>query len=280
MKNISRPNSPEINFSSIEGIRSDSDDGTYIASVKQAVESYCRFKNFKRDPAYCTVLEHVTQEQGKGYLDVLENRKDGILEQALNSVLMSDSLGNPRKFVYRNFGPLSPTTLRYVKVASDLHSLFGCKIGADIAEIGGGYGGQMLVCDKIFEFATYNIFDLYAVNQLIAKYLESFLLNNCYTVRTLNSSRKAEFDLVISNYAFSELPKAVQKKFIEKIMTNSLKGYITMNSVKGKSSNDENKFSVDELRQLLPPFEIFDENPLTAKHNYIIVWGHNNNSSI
>jgi hypothetical protein len=34
------------------------------------------------------------------------------------------------------------------------------------------------------------------------------------------------------------------------------------------------KLSVDDLRRKLPPFEIFEENPLTRQENYIIVWGH------
>ena len=35
------------------------------------------------------------------------------------------------------------------------------------------------------------------------------------------------------------------------------------------------KLSLNQLRQLLPPFEIYEEEPNTYKFNYIIIWGHN-----
>ena len=64
---------------------------------------------------------------------------------------------------------MSPTTLRYLKVASDLKIRFGGDIGQKIAEIGGGYGGQARVCDTICETGEYQVFDLPDVNQLVSK---------------------------------------------------------------------------------------------------------------
>ena len=50
-----------------------------------------------------------------------------------------------------------------------------------------------------------------------------------------------------------------------------------MNSgIGGKRS--EGKLNIDELRILLPRFEIFKEEPLTEEHNYLIVWGHQEKS--
>ena len=36
----------------------------------------------------------------------------------------------------------------------------------------------------------------------------------------------------------------------------------------------EDRLTLEELKDLLPEFEIFDEKPLTAPQNYVIVWGH------
>jgi hypothetical protein len=63
---------------------------------------------------------------------------------------INDLVGSPTTYVYHRFGRISPSTLRYVKVASDLRRLFGDLTGAKVAEIGVGYGGQLLVLDQIF----------------------------------------------------------------------------------------------------------------------------------
>ena len=150
---------------------------------------------------------------------------------------------------------------------------FGENIGKSIAEIGCGYGGQALVLDALFQLDKYSLYDLPLVNKLISKYLESYILNGSYQTTTLNRSTVSKFDLVLSNYAFSELPKHIQLKYVEKVLANSSKGYLTMNSGKG-GKRSKGKLSIEELEQLIPNFEVFEENPKTSKFNYIIVWGH------
>ena len=192
---------------------------------------------------------------------------------AAETVFKSDDVGNPVKYRYEGMeGALSPTTLRYVKVASDLKGLFGDKIGR-VAEIGCGYGGQALVNDQLLTISHATLFDLPFVNELIRKYLNSMLLNGAYSVSTINEALPASYDLAISNYAISELPSVLQRKYIEKVVANAARGYLTMNS--GLSGNrSAGKLSIEQLREMLPAFEIFEEAPLTSPFNYIIVWGH------
>jgi hypothetical protein len=91
---------------------------------------------------------------------------------------------------------------------------------------------------------------------------------------TLNQSLgKETYDLVISNYAFSELPSQVQRKYIQKVLASAKRGYLTMNSGTSKAAFQDNKLSLTELRALLPDFETLPEEPLTHPGNYIIVWG-------
>jgi hypothetical protein len=48
-----------------------------------------------------------------------------------------------------------------------------------------------------------------------------------------------------------------------------------MNSGRDLSSKrSQGKLSITDLRQVLPPFQVFDAHPLRWKWNYIIVWGH------
>jgi hypothetical protein len=264
-------------FSHAVEYRSASDNGQYPAVVAKAVKNQRNFENFKRFYAYREILEHVSREQGERYLQILTKRNDGILSNALESVLISDSIGNPIKFSYENINILlSPTTLRYVKVASDLKILFGEELNS-VAEIGCGYGGQCLVNEKLLRYKRFTLFDLPFVNQLIKRYLDYTLMDGSYEVATINEKPSGEYDLAISNYAFSELPRELQRVYIKKVLAKSQRGYLTMNSGIG-GSFDDGRLTIVELRKLLPHFECFEESPLTGQHNYIIVWGHNPNS--
>lgn len=254
--------------------RSDSDNGSYVRFVQSAVLDYKKFKNFKRHPDYQAILEHVTEDEGEKYLDIIKNNSPELLNN-INQFKDNDLVGGPITYDYPEIGNISPSTLRYIKVASDLKKYFGSDIGQKVAEIGVGYGGQLLINDKIFDIKSYYLFDLPPVLSLVSKYLESHILNCAYKLFTLNQYGGDEsYDLVISNYAFSELPSQLQIKYIEKIISKSKRGYLTMNSGFENSAFTNNKLSFNDLKRLLPPFEMVSEYPITADNNYIIIWGH------
>lgn len=254
------------------GGRSRSEAGLYVAFVRKAVRDHRAFANFKRHPSYRAVLEHVNEEEGSRYIDRLRTVAPDLLARA-EEFRINDTVGNPITYSYAGIGRISPTTLRYMNVAADLRRLFGDDLGGNVAEIGVGYGGQALVLDRIFKFRQYEFFDLPPVGELASRFLESFVLNCAYKVSTLNKSTgEQEYDLVMSNYAFSEFPKVVQLAYIKKIMLRAKRGYLTMNT--GRTPK-ENKVSLDDLRQIIPNLEVFEELPPIAPTNYVIVWGHN-----
>lgn len=260
-------------FAHAKEYRSDSENGNYASAVMRALKNQKAFDNFKRSYSYREILEHVTEDQGRLYLDILEARNDSILSLGLSTVLISDQVGNPIKYHYaRHENPLSPTTLRYLKVASDLRVLFGPSLG-QVAEIGCGYGGQTLVNDQVLDVKSATLFDLPFVNKLIDRYLNAHLLNGAYATTVINKEEPRGYDLVLSNYAFSELPKTLQLSYVKKVLVNSKKGYLTMNSGLGNNCST-GKLTISELTELLPEFKVIEEEPLTADQNYIIVWGH------
>jgi putative sugar O-methyltransferase len=259
-------------YSSDDEYKSDSDNGIYLSFVRRALDSPKIFNRFKRQPIYRDILEHLDRLQGQEYLNILQKRNDGLLDSAIFNVLKQDEVGNPIKYRYEGMHlPLSPTTLRYVKVASDLKGMFGCSL-AHVAEIGCGYGGQAFVNDQLLSYKHSTLFDLPIVNQLIQKYLNSLLLNGSFAVKTINEISSLECDLVISNYAFSELPAIVQRTYLRKLLSHSPKGYLTMNSGTG-NIRSSGKLSLSELRDLLPQFEVFQEEPCTSQNNFILAWG-------
>jgi hypothetical protein len=258
----------------IAEIRSLSDDGSYVPFVIKAVRDPGVFAKFRSNPAYRRILEHVTEADGQKYLDQILRDNPAFLDE-IDKIRLNDRIGGPITYKYPLAGAISPTTLRYLKVASDLKKYFKPKIGAKIVEIGVGYGGQMLIIDKLFDVAEYHLYDLPPVLDLVSLYLESYLLRGSYRTMTLNRNAGDErCDLAVSNYAFSELPSALQRAYIGKILSKAARGYLTMNSGNDDSVCTGDKLSVQQLRGLLPAFEIFEEVPRTEHNNYLIVWGH------
>ena len=73
------------------------------------------------------------------------------------------------------------------------------------------------------------LFDPALFNQLIFKYLEFFTLKGSCKLSPLNDITSQIYSLVVSNFAFSELPKAIQIKYMEKVLWHSERGYLIMN---------------------------------------------------
>jgi len=260
-------------YKTIDSYRSESDNGFYLHIIEKATNDHKTFKNFKNHPFYQEILEHVSYSQGKEYLDCIIKNDKNLLDK-IDEFLKNDKIGNPKKYYYKEIDKLvSPTTLRYIKVASDIKNIFSDKID-NIVEIGCGYGGQYLILDKLINIQNYLLIDLYEVTKFIEKYLECYVLNSSYETKTINKiSQNNSWDLVISNYAFSELPSETQYNYIKKILLKSKNGYMTMNSGLDTSAFLKNHLSLKEITNLMPSIKIIPEKPLTHKGNYIIVWG-------
>jgi putative sugar O-methyltransferase len=260
-------------YKTIDSYRSESDNGFYLHIIEKAANDHKTFKNFKNHPFYQEILEHVSYSQGKEYLDFIIKNDKNLLDK-IDEFLKNDKIGNPKKYYYKEIDKLiSPTTLRYIKVASDIKNIFSDKID-NIVEIGCGYGGQYLILDKLINIQNYLLIDLYEVTKFIEKYLECYVLNSSYETKTINKiSKNNSWDLVISNYAFSELPSETQYNYIKKILLKSKNGYMTMNSGLDTSAFLKNHLSLKEITNLMPSIKIIPEKPLTHKGNYIIVWG-------
>ena len=261
-------------FATIKSLRSASDNGLYVNIVEQALTNKKKFNNFKSNYIYKETLEHVNYQSGLDYLNII--KRDSNLLNNIDKFLINDEIGNPLKYYYDDLKKkISPSTLRYIKVVSDIRKIFKGEIH-NIVEIGCGYGGQFLILDQVMKINNYTLMDLYSVNKLIEKYLEHHLLNSSYETKTINQLKNnKKFDLVISNYAFSELPPLVQIKYIKKVLLNSKNGYLTMNS--GKENNVfKEHLSLEEIKKYIKDIKdikILDGEPYSSQGIYIIVWG-------
>lgn len=255
--------------------RSVSDNGDYILAVREAIASPEAFARFKQDPRYIYVLEHLSGEKGSECLSVLYSKYPELLSQHLLTI--NDQVGSPTKIKYPGLGGIevSPSTLRYLKITGDIEAMYpdGPPEGLRVAEIGVGYGGQCLLLDSVLPKARFTLFDLPPVLELADKYLECHLLRGSYTTQTLNrTGHDEQFDLVISNYAFSELPSVVQRAYVEKVLSKSAKGYMIMNSGMAGSAFQGDYMALRELEHDLPGATIAPEVPSTHPGNYVIQW--------
>ena len=248
-----------------------SDTEAYRKVCWEAASDDAKFACFKSHPDYRTVLEHVNLEQGIAYLKFVIKNTPEILTH-LKKFQTNDEVGKPVTCEFSlngtTYGNFSPTTFRYVKVLSELMTLFGPLDQFSIIEIGCGYGGQAKIIKDAFD-VFYDIIDLPEVEALVHRY--SMKLG--FDVGTFSAFQN--YDLFISNYAFTELNGELQQKYLEKVISRCKRGYITCNFIGGRLGL--NSLTLAELTKKIEFYgykvELIPEEPKTAANNIILVWG-------
>jgi putative sugar O-methyltransferase len=247
----------------------------YVQVCELAASNKLYFDRFKSIPQYKEILEHVTESQGHDYLKIVKEDNPWLLDH-LKLFSTNDTYGSPVTFSYKDIGNFSPTTLRYIKVLSDLFTMFGSLKDMKIIEIGCGYGGQSKIISSIFNIESYTYVDLPEVIQLTEKYTDTVgmeIVKRKFVTTDNLELLETDYDLVISNYAFTECSKAVEMEYIEKIFNNSTRGYITCNFISelcGKGVGFS--YTLEELSKLVPYAEEYPEVPLTFDKNIILKW--------
>lgn len=216
----------------------------YLTAVRSAVQSPAEFARFRRQgPGYSNVLEHAGRGEAERQLEHLRTRFLPLYTH-LAQWKMSDLVGTP---VINDFGghvgAMSTSTVRYVAVLGDILTAImtfaepkrsatdGAFEGWDVAEIGGGYGGQALALHLAMPLLrSYTIFDLPVVGQLQKRFLKHFPNAARKTVfATADDLRGQHFDLCLSNFAYSELSEEMQRLYMEKLFLHCDRGFILDN---------------------------------------------------
>lgn len=250
------------------GASSISDTSAYRALCEAASQDATAFAFFRQHPAYTKVLEHVTPAQGHKYLELLrdDDRVLDFVRRAAPDLLR----GGP---VTADFGlghPISPSLLRYAKVLVDLRTHFGDLDGFRIVEVGVGYGGQCQIICGVHRVASYTLVDLPEPLALSKAWLEPFeqAEDMKYVDALRNDNESHESDLLISNYAFSEIDRPIQKRIIDRWVSRAKRGYLTYNHI----GRGRDIMSAIEFARIVGG-KIIPESPLTHRDNCIVVWG-------
>ena len=259
-------------FNETQG-KSDSQVTFYEQQLSRLLKSKKRLSDFRRKYDYREILEHVTYTQGKSYLEQIQEYSPQNYIELIEKNKANDLFGNPYEYQYSGVGRVSPTTLRYISTAIDIFETIRLKEESVIAEIGVGYGGQAAILERMYGISNYSAFDLPSVIQLSNVYLNSVNSKLKFTSPGLSSDKNTTWDVVISNYAFSELHRDLQLSYIERVIAKSKSGYMIMNSGRSNiTGRSEGKLSLDEIRNYIPNLQVKEEVPLTGPDNYIIYW--------
>jgi hypothetical protein len=142
-----------------------------------------------------------------------------------------------------------------------------------IVEIGGGYGGQCKIITDIFKPRSYTLVDLAEVLPLTQKYLKRLHVKNVRYRTPPQLDSRQKYDLVISNYAFSECAKNIQDDYIKKLLNRARRGYITYNDESARAP-----FPLYNQREMIKilarrhPLHVLAERPPTGSHTFLLVW--------
>lgn len=238
---------------------------SYVAYVVQTLKNEHMFANFKSSPAYTTMLEHVSSEQGFQYLAQIRENTTFTNDILRQYCAKNDAIGGGIKHNY-GFATTSPSNLRYI-----LHAQFvlqhmkdlGMTLNVRVVEIGCGYGG---LCLAIAHFAPlydvaiaeYNLIDLAPVGELQKRYLANASLpfpSNFHVADTYGADIPADADtFVVSAYCFSEIDDALQREYITKLFPKVRHGWFAWNMIPVYDFG-------------FPILKNIQEEPLTGAHN-------------
>lgn len=249
-----------------DGGSSVSDTANYLSAVVAALKSEEDFSRFKSEKYYKQILEHVGYKFGREYLSVLKRRGFQI---RVDFTASQAEIGGPEVFKFEGLGYVSPSTLRYLKVVSDLDLHDPNWKEQTIVEVGVGYGGQFCAFKELGHNKDYFGIDLELVAKLARKYAElSGFQDGANFMGFDGQLPSSEGHMFISNYAFSELAPVHQAFYLENYIKTSASGYISWNQL---SELNLGGMKAEELRGIVNG-RILREEPLTSPGNCLIVW--------
>lgn len=249
------------------------DYSQYIHFVNQICDSGC-LDDFKRNRYYADILEHVSAEQGKQYLDCIHEKTPYKIEDIVAYCTKNDSIGNPHTVPYqmgRNgetvTQSVSPTSLRYVYqsflILSHIKDLEIPEEKMNLIEIGAGYGG---LCVALYFFSSYfdvkirsyRIIDLPEVIRLQSMFHSLVGLRGIeyYRADTFGKDIDQKEMFCVSNYCFSEINLDNQYGYCYHLFPKVSHGFMCWNS--------RTPCSIPFV------FQSFREIPNTAEYNQFI----------
>ena len=197
----------------------------------------------------------ISPEHGEEYAHTIQAYE--LDDEMIEEFKENDEIGGANIVEYDEpFGRISPSTLRYIQNALDISYFFGEGELNKIVEIGGGYGGLCKTISCLCDFGEYHIYDIEPASKLQQKYLKEFKIE----IIPHNVPEKLEdIDLVISNYAYSELNEELQDLYYNNVIKNAKKVYMILNrgqvsrEVLLKRAKEDFHVTIEKVLDFWPP---------------------------
>lgn len=195
--------------------------------------------NFKSNPSYTYMLEHVSKEKGQEYYDLIKGDfkiSDLTIIEFCNK---NDTIGGTILEEY-SFGSCSPSSLRYIYQALLilLYAKSLKKKTLKIIEIGGGYGGLSLALHFFsssyeIEIESYSMIDLTSPLALQKLYLSNLMPITKFTfhdAQTFGNDIVGDDYFLVSCYSLGEISIENQDKYFNILLPKVSNGFLIWNT--------------------------------------------------
>jgi len=196
---------------------------------------------FKSHPSVTYMLEHVTFSLGQEYLSYLRQLTPLSEQKMMAYCEANDRIGGGEKHDY-GFIRTSPSNFRYLLHAHLIltHAIRNGLSSLRIVEVGCGYGGLCLAITQLapmyrITIETYHLVDLPEISALQKLYLSEHAVHSLpvrfHSAETYGENIQDRDLFLVSNYCFSEIDAAHQKKYIQHLFPKVSHGFMTWNHI-------------------------------------------------
>lgn len=244
-----------------------SDHSSYRGFCALAAADDTIFSGFRSvSGPYTAILEHVSDSLALEYAAELNLANTGS-ETELNLAL-SDSVGSPRVLEIAGVGATTGSVLRYLSVARIISKSLQPSSRAHFLEIGVGYGGQVRVLSGLYPNARFTLVDLPETLTLARRFLQESGVGARIEYVASTKVRSIQSDILISNYALSELRRPIQERYMRDFVSCANAGLVTWNSISPRLFRS---VSSDDFAARVNG-SLFPEVPLSYPGNQVVLW--------
>jgi putative sugar O-methyltransferase len=237
----------------------------YISVCDEACEDENIFSSLKSLNSYNQIVGMSNVWQGEAWLEKI--KEDEEIKKYLQIFKNNDICNPPNIFFDKEIGEISPSTLRYV------YNLIQIKKNLEedknkiknILEIGTGYGGMCYVASTYYNLEKYYLVDLPQVKNLCQKYLLKLNVKNfCID----EPSENEKFDLLISEYCFSEFDDDFMMELYEKYLLRSDRLFLVVNFCENEKDQKRRQQWLQKIEEKFY-VTVQDEFPESPWKNYV-----------
>lgn len=229
--------------------------GSYAQSCFDCASDESKFKNFKKDSGYRTIVEGAPKLFFDYYVEAIKSHENyKTFKDNLEKFRVNDTIGNPDTYVDPEIGEFSGSTLKFAFNAIDILEFIKTQGNEseikNIVEIGGGYGGLCLILSRLVDWDQYTLIDLPETCLLVDKYLSNFpdIKDKVKTIPCdrVDKENFSKIDLAIAINSLSECDLETQLNYFDKIISKSKFSYIVRNPDTQERMN-HHKQTIDSL---------------------------------